>query len=514
MRYRLLSIPVTFLAVALAHFLKTPNPMMILIIPVVFFCYSDGYIGGALSGAVAILYSLYFFSNPGQLFTYNELNVQKVMTIVAAVAAIVILVGRLKQRDAAAIEAREAHVREMTRVNMELDKAVNEARNASKAKSMFLSSVSHDIRTPMNVILGMTTLAQDEVGNPEAVADYLAKINSSANFLLGLINDVLDMSKIESGKLEFRLESYAFRTFLNDIEVMCKPLCEQKHINLIIESHPDMNDVVMMVDKVRFKQVFLNLLSNAVKFTPEYGEIYFLTVTDKGKCGEDLLPCSFTVRDTGVGMSPAFQEKMFETFTQESSRYARKVQGTGLGLPIVKNIIDSMGGNISVQSAEGEGTTFTIELNLLMTQILPEDEGEATVSDLDFEEILGGKNVLVAEDNPLNMKVTSTFLKKKGVVVSCAENGLEAVKEFEDSPEGFFSAILMDVQMPDMDGLEAARRIRALTRGDARSVPIVAMTANAFGEDVERSIQSGMNKHLTKPTTPAALYSTLAHLIT
>lgn len=239
----------SILAVALAHFLKTPNPMMILIIPVVFFAYSDGYVGGALSGAISILYSLYFFSNADKLFTYNELNVQKVLTIVAAVGVIVSLVGKLKAKDAAAILEKEAHVREMTRVNAELDRAVVAAQEASQAKSQFLFHVSHDIRTPMNVILGMTNLAKNEIDDRTIVNDCLEKIATSGHFLLGLINDVLDMSKIESGELKFNEEAYPQLNFKNDILTMFASLCDQKVIKLILDT--EYADVpIVMVDNL------------------------------------------------------------------------------------------------------------------------------------------------------------------------------------------------------------------------------------------------------------------------
>ena len=506
--FRILSIPVSALAVVLAHFLKTPNPMMICIIPVVFFCYMDGYIGGFLSGLVAVFYSLYFFSNPGELFTYNALNMQKVGTIVAAVSIIVILVGKLKQRDIKAIREREDHLKAMTILNAELDQAVLAAQSANKAKSQFLSSVSHDIRTPMNIILGMTHLAQDELENTEAVADCLEKINTSGNFLLGLINNVLDISKIESGELKLNFSTYRLADFIDDVRTMYQPLCDQKRITLDVADPVELPTI--RVDKIRFKQVFFNLMSNAVKFTPEGGTIRFAIDIEEVRDG--VAPCAFSVADTGVGMSQEFQKEMFTPFTQEHTAYTAKIQGTGLGLPIVKSIVDVMGGKIEADSQEGRGTVFTVYLNL---QVVDHDhQAELTIQDTGIDlSKLSGKNILLAEDNPLNAKIANSLLMKKGVVVTWAEDGHQAFETFQNSPDGFFDAVLMDIQMPGTNGLESAALIRALERGDAKSVPIIAMTANAFDEDVEKSIQSGMNLHLTKPIKPNLLYETLASIM-
>ncbi len=286
--YRAISIPVSLFAVAVAHFLQTPNPMMILIIPVVFFCYTDGYISGAISGLISIFYAMIFFSNPDQLFTYERINIEKILTIAAAVTIIVALMGKLKEKDNRAVREKETHLLEMRRINAELDEAMLAAQNASKAKSHFLSSVSHDIRTPMNVILGMTNLALDDLDDPEAVRDHLEKINSSGNFLLGLINDVLDMAKIESGELELYPEKYCFQEFRRDIETIFQPLCRQKGITLSVELG-ELENKEVVVDKVRFKQIFFNLLSNAVKFTSAGGSVN-LTVQGRGEL-HGVLPC-------------------------------------------------------------------------------------------------------------------------------------------------------------------------------------------------------------------------------
>ncbi len=509
-RYRLLSIPVSVFAVILVYWLQTPNPMMILIIPVVFFAYADGYIGGALSGLVALAYSLSFFSDPDHLFVYTDQNAQKTLTIVAAVCAIVALVGKLKERDARSLREKEEHAREMVRINQELDAAVLKAQNANKAKSQFISRVSHDIRTPMNAILGMTRLATDKADDPLIVNDCLAKVDSAAKFLLGLINDVLDMSKIESGELTLTPERYSFQDFNRDILAMFAPLCAQKGLRFTF--HPDEQLPAVMVDKIRFKQIFMNLLSNAVKFTPEGGTVTFSI--EGGPAEHGVIPCTFVVSDSGTGMSPAFQEKMFEPFTQELAYPQVQAKGTGLGLPIVKSIVDLLGGTISVVSAEGAGTRFTIRLDLRIAPEAAESTDQTgAVPLVSAENCLAGRHILLAEDEPINTEIAEYLLSSQGAVVTCAENGEKALEAFANAPEGYFDAVLMDIRMPVMDGLEAAARLRALNRKDARQVPIIAMTANAFGDDVTRSLESGMNKHLTKPIDAALLYGTLTALM-
>lgn len=504
--YRILSIPISILFVFLAHFLKTPNPMMILIISVVFFSYADGYISGTLSGLISILYSLYFFSNADKLFTYNEINVQKVMTIVAAVVVIVILVGKLKAKDTKAMLEKEMHVEEMARINQDLDKAVIEAQNANKAKSNFLSSVSHDIRTPMNVILGMTNMAMDEIDNPQVLTYCLEKINSSGNFLLDLINDVLDISRIESGKLELKSDTYCIRDFEKDLKSMYTSLCEEKNIEFKFDA-TTLHTCSIIVDKVRFKKIFFNLISNAIKFTPEDGTITF---TINGQLNEtNLMSCTFLVQDTGIGMSKEFQKKMFDPFAQENSQYTSAFQGTGLGLLIVKNMIETLNGTVAVESEEGKGTTFTIQLDLPVTYqettVSPMIENSA----IDIS-ILNGKHILIVEDNALNIEIANYLLIKEDMIVTCAENGLLAYEIFKNSEVNYFDAILMDIQMPIMNGFDATCLIRRLDRDDAKTIPIIAMTANAFDDDVARTIECGMNKHLSKPIDPTLLYETLA----
>lgn len=505
--YRLLSIPVSALAVALAHFLKTPNPMMILIIPVVFFAFSDGYIGGALSGIISILYSMYFFSNTDQLFTYNEINIQKIMTIVVAVLVIVLLVGKLKERDEKALLEKEELLTELEVMNEDLDYAVLAAQKANTAKSEFLARMSHDIRTPMNVILGMTDFAIEEIENQDAVLSYLYKINNSGKFLLGLINDVLDISKIESGELVLNYQVYNLQDFVTEIEDMFRPMCMAKDISFQINTAFPAGHFVK-VDILRFKQVFLNLMSNAVKFTSDHGQIVFSL-----QCGEiskGMMPCTITVQDNGVGMSKEYQEKMYQPFVQEKNRFTGKVKGTGLGLPIVKSIVDAMEGTIAVDSEEEKGSTFVVRLELAAAAA--QEEKTAAELQHDFD-VLNGARILLAEDQPLNLEIAQHLLERKGILVTGAEDGACAVQLFQESEVGFFDAILMDIQMPVMDGMEAAAHIRALERSDAGRIPIIAMTANAFDEDARKSLEQGIDMHLTKPIDAEKLYETLISII-
>lgn len=374
---------------------------------------------------------------------------------------------------------------------------------ANRAKTDFLSHMSHDLRTPMNAIIGLSQLAQGELGNAEAMSSYVDNIQSAGQFLLGLVNDCLDFEKLASRKMLLKPVPYPYQEFRRSILMMIEPLCRQKNITFSFsESAP----YTVCIDKVRFEQIFFNLLSNSVKYTPEGGRIEFVAASHLSE-DESLVVCDFYVRDNGIGMSEEFQKKLFEPFEQENSEESSQQQGTGLGLSIVKELVELMGGTIHIRSSQGRGTEVRVHLDMPnvtdQPPAVPEDQLPAGVG------LLEGKTILLLEDQPLNMMIAKRLLEKQKMKVLCAENGREGLELFMNSAPGSFDAILTDIRMPVMDGLELSRAIRALPRKDSLSIPIIAMTANAFEEDVQASLQAGMNAHLSKPIDPELLYRTL-----
>lgn len=388
-----------------------------------------------------------------------------------------------------------------------LREALDDAKSASRAKSDFLSRMSHDLRTPMNVIMGLTSMAMDKDNIPEDMEEMLHNITSSAKYLLSLINDCLDLEKITSGKIELHPAPYPYVDFCESIMAVIDPLCKQKDITFeIVDGGKEYPAII--ADRMRLEQIFFNLLSNAVKFTPKGGKIELL-VQDRGN-KDGITRFVFVVRDNGIGMSEDFQRHMFETFTQESNGITPEYQGSGLGLAIVKQLTELMDAEMEVKSVLGEGTEFTLSFHFPIVQGESQAEKEIVPFDLG---VLRGKSVLLAEDHPLNAMIAVKLLEKKGISVLAVENGQQALDRFRDSEKGRFDAILMDIRMPLMNGLEAARLIRSLDRPDAKTIPIVAMTANAFDADVEESIRAGMNAHLSKPIEKDKLYETLSRLI-
>lgn len=388
-----------------------------------------------------------------------------------------------------------------------LQKALDEANAANRAKSEFLARMSHDLRTPMNVIIGLTSLAMDKEELSSEMRETLTNIASSSKYLLSLINDCLDLEKITSGKIELHPVPYAYADFYNSVRAVIGPLCLQKQITFILEDKGNEHPAIM-ADKIRMEQIFYNLLSNAVKFTPSGGKIEFLV--DEGIVQNGINTFECIVRDNGIGMSEAFQKDMFKAFTQESTSITAEYHGSGLGLAIVKQLVDLMGAVITVKSRLGEGTEFRLRFRFPVAQEMGPAEKEKTQVQM---ERLRGRRVLLAEDHPLNAMIAVKILEKAGVCVTTADNGQAVLETYQSAPERYFDAVLMDIRMPVMNGLEAAKAIRALDRADAKTVPIVAMTANAFDTDVEESLQAGMNAHLSKPIEAEKLYETLAGLI-
>ena len=400
-----------------------------------------------------------------------------------------------------------ARNRLVLRQSRKLETVNAQLRRANEAKSEFLSRMSHDIRTPMNGIIGMTHIARND---PSRAPDCLDKIDVSSQYLLGLINDILDMSKIDRGDITLHPEPYAGADFRQYLDSVIRPLCDAKQQSFRF-FHDVPEDRTALVDKLRVNQVLFNLLSNAIKYTPPGGAVECgLLETRRG----EQLDVTLTVSDNGRGMSEAFQQVMFEPFTQEDQVRSGESPGgsSGLGLSIVRRIVELMGGTITVASRLNEGSTFTVRVlvdAVDAASLTPADAGRAA----DFAgQSLAGKRILVCEDNAINQEIIRAILEQKGVLVEIAGNGQAGKQMFEASPVGYYHEILMDIRMPLMNGYETARAIRSTDRADAASVPIIAMTADAFAGDVQKCFDAGMNAHIAKPVDPVNLFLQLQML--
>ena len=382
-----------------------------------------------------------------------------------------------------------------------------EAISANAAKTEFLSRMSHDIRTPLNGIIGMTYLAKEQ-SNPPRTADCLAKIDTSSRFLMGLINDVLDMSRAESNRIELHEEPYPIAEFNEYLDAVIRPLCRERGQSFVLDEN-GVTDAVPIADKLRMNQIIFNLLSNAVKFTPEGGTI---TYRIRGRMtGPDRCEIQHEISDTGIGMSESFQKILFEPFTQEARDDTSETRGTGLGLAIVKRLVSLMHGSISVTSSPGKGTTFL--LTLRFDTVPAGDAGaerQAERASADGLQALAGRHVLLCEDHPLNQEIASALLAEKGIITEVAVNGRQGAEKFASSPLRYYDAILMDIRMPVMDGYEATRKIRAMSRSDAKDIPIIAMTADAFQESLQEARASGMNDSITKPIDVSRMFRVLS----
>ena len=403
----------------------------------------------------------------------------------------------------------EQLIRSEERQNAILRDALLQAQQANAAKNMFLANMSHDIRTPMNAIVGFSTLLENEAEHPDKVRQYARRITSSSRHLLGLINDVLDMSRIESGNMALNVAKLSLKALLEEISTIMQPQARRKGQRLDIQVHGTAPAWVMG-DQLRLEQVLINLLTNAVKYTPEGGHIA-LDVYDCGHRSPSYVHLRFVVTDDGIGMSEEFQKTIFDPFTREVSSLTNKVQGTGLGMAITRNLVNLMSGTISVESEKDVGSTFTVDLELAVPEQTEEEAPRVKVEDT--RRVLVGKRILAAEDNEINAEILGEVLQLEGILYDLAQDGQEAVEKFTASAPGYYDMILMDIQMPRMNGYEAAMAIRASGRPDALTVPIAAMTANAFSEDVQRALDSGMNAHIPKPIDIAALHETFKKLM-
>ncbi len=397
------------------------------------------------------------------------------------------------------------------RFSMQLARSEAEVKIAelsNKAKTDFLSRMSHDIRTPLNAIIGLTDLAEDDIKDPLKTKDNLHKIHDSGIVLLALLNDVLDVSRIESGRLSLNEAPCNLQDFVQEMHTVFDGQCQKLGLTFQIEAETAIQTVLL--DRVRFSQLIGNLLSNAIKFTARGGRVCL--AIQPGQIKEGIMSCTFMVSDTGKGIAPEFQKRMFEPFTQEAEVAELKVGGSGLGLAIVKKLTDIMHGTIAVKSALGRGSTFTLVFPLTLAAVkLPFGVVAATGVTAD-NTCLKGKRILLVEDHPLNIEIATRMLEKVGLLVVLAENGYIAVQKFQAAPPKYYDLILMDIRMPVMDGREATRIIRTLG-GEGKSIPIVAMTADAFDGDMHRSLESGMNAQLNKPIEPKALYAMLRNFL-
>lgn len=392
----------------------------------------------------------------------------------------------------------------------EMEEYRRKLEEASRAKTAFLSNMSHEIRTPMNAIIGLNSLALEDAGLSQTTRDHLLKIGTSAQHLLGVINDILNISRIESGSMSLKNAKFPFAQELEQVNAIVTAQCRDKGIHYTCSVKDGVADYYVG-DDMKLRQILINILGNAVKFTPEGGSVSLVVealAVDGKKC-----PLRFTITDTGIGIGKDFLPQMFEAFTLEDESYTSKHGSTGLGLSITKSIVELMDGHIDVESEKGVGSKFIVTVTLQESPRHGDEQGASGAPQEKPRATLAGRMILLAEGVPVNAEIMTMVLSMREMKVERAENGRIAVEMFKSHEPGYYSAILMDVRMPEMDGLEATRVIRSMDREDAKSIPIIALTANAFDEDVQNSLQAGLNAHLSKPVEPDLLYATLEGLL-
>ena len=391
----------------------------------------------------------------------------------------------------------------------ELEKSAEQAKNANEAKTRFLFNMSHDIRTPMNAIVGFSGLLEKNLQNEKKAKEYLGKIQSSSNLLLRIINQVLEMARIESGTAVLQLKAEDMDALFHRVNTVFEEDVRKK--NLQYQVVLDVRHHYAVCDETKLQEIMLNIISNAIKYTPE-GHSIHVEIHESVSENPSKVRYIFSCEDTGIGMSEEYLPHIYEEFSREHTTTENKVPGTGLGLPIIKSMIELMGGSIQVESRLGIGTKFTVDLSF---DIASKEEVYGSQDTIKSSAIhtIKGKRILLVEDNELNAEIAKTVLEDVGALITRAENGQQAVELFKEKPAGTFDAILMDLMMPVMDGYTATRKIRSLEHSDAKTIPIIAMTANAFQEDAEKCIAVGMNAHLAKPLDIEKMMITICHLV-
>ena len=437
-----------------------------------------------------------------------------IFTVIVAACVILGISFVMHRNQQEAIRVERENNAKLETVNTELrqaklaaEEAFQVAQEANRSKSSFLANMSHDIRTPMNAIVGITSLIEHECDDGEKVKEYAKKIELSSQHLLGIINDVLDMSKIETGKTTLKYADFSISELLQEMDTVFHPQANEKNQTFVITGENIRHDWVKG-DRIHLMQIFTNLLSNAVKYTQAGGIIQFI-VEECQTNSSVYAKFHFLVKDNGMGMSPDFKDKIFDAFTREESSLTNKIQGTGLGMAITRNLVEVMGGTIDVESVKGQGSCFEVLLDLKIAEqraTAPTQKIQENVQDIS---VLKGMRFLCAEDNELNAEILTELLKIEGAECTICENGAEILKAFEQSAPGDYDMILMDVQMPVMNGYEATKAIRRSSHELAKTIPIIAMTANAFSEDIQHSLAAGMNAHISKPVEMRILEKTV-----
>ena len=453
-------------------------------------------------------YYLYAYVPARQVYTLTVMNLVITLVMYILILALVQVFRWNSARDFFIQQehSEQEYRKSLEQKNIALQLAVQRETKANLAKREFLFNMSHDIRTPMNAIIGFTALAQTHIDDRGQVEDYLKKISVSSQHLLSLINDVLDMSRIESGKVTLEAKPVHLPELVHELRDIVQAVVSEKDLSLTLDTVGVENEDVI-ADPLRLEQILINVLANAVKFTPDGGQIG-LWIVQKDTAPAGYADFEFHIKDNGIGMSEEFQKHIFEQFARERTSTVSKIQGTGLGMAITKSLVDMMGGRITVKSEQGKGSEFTISLRFPIGEAKTEQTPPAAKASAS-----AGKKLLVVEDNELNLEIASTLLKEAGFAVDTAENGKVAVEKVEAASADRYDLILMDIQMPEMDGYEATRRIRALPDTKKAALPIVAMTANAFEDDRKNALRAGMNGHIAKPLDIQKLFQVLSELL-
>ena len=484
---------IQLLACGIVYVFKIPNPNIVLFVILSATLVRYGYGAGIVSGIVAFLYSAFFFSTDQSWIYYTSVNYQKLVVITLGIIANILSIGHLKQKNRKATE-------EITRLEIEHQKAqeleelAQKADAANKTKSQFLANMSHDIRTPINGIIGLLEIDETHFDDTALLRANHGKMKISAEHLLSLVNDVLEVSKLENGSMELAHEPIVLPDLTRDIETILIDRATESGIQWDYKKgKTEIPCPYIYGSPLHLRQIFLNIYSNCIKYTPSGGKI--TTIVEMIEERDGFCTYRWTISDTGIGMSEEFIQHIFEPFAQEKHDARTTYQGTGLGMPIVKGLLERMNGTIEVSSKEGVGTTFIITIPF---EIAP-PPAEITMQANAENGSVSGLHLLLAEDNELNAEIAQTLLEDAGAKVTVAHDGKQALELFQSNPAGTFNAILMDIMMPEMNGYEATRAIRCLCRSDAKDIPIIAMTANAFHEDAEKCIAAGMNAHIAKP---------------